>query len=404
MDTLKLGEYEPPNVRLETEPREYKSPGKAFFLSLVLPGAGQYYCGKTTRGIVTFLFIVLPILLIAYLMTGPQNSGNDELIGYAFFFAMILYPFAFLDAYFTAREINAGQDYVTAPSPRVAAVLNLLTNGFGYIYVGWRRTGIFALVALGFFVTFVGGMMGTAAQLLFHLLPIGIQIVLSVHVYKIAKRHLEEFAEPPAIENPSVRNEPEGMSPIIPVGLAGFFGFAYLSLVILGLAAMSSERGYIDNLGETTFSLTDNGLRYKNPRFGFEIEIPSGWKFDSPSPLWLVSASTDNGCVLKVTVWAGRAPSSETLLEKIVVSEFVELEPKAKGDLIRKRLTLSGGPAQEITGVFTFPFSDYDVYQRRIYAYRNKTLYRIQFNAYASDVDACTPDFESITKSVILPN
>jgi len=47
--------------------------------------------------------------------------------------------FAFLDAYFTALEINSGAgELIDAVNPRVAVVLNLLTAGLGYFYLGER--------------------------------------------------------------------------------------------------------------------------------------------------------------------------------------------------------------------------------------------------------------------------
>jgi hypothetical protein len=55
---------------------------------------------------------------------------------------LVLYVFSFLDAYYVAREINAGMDsLVDSNNPRVATTLNLLTNGFGYWYLGERTKG-----------------------------------------------------------------------------------------------------------------------------------------------------------------------------------------------------------------------------------------------------------------------
>lgn len=50
--------------------------------------------------------------------------------------AFVLWIFAFLDAYFTALEINSGGDEQVDPvNPRVAVTLNLLTAGLGYFYL-----------------------------------------------------------------------------------------------------------------------------------------------------------------------------------------------------------------------------------------------------------------------------
>ena len=67
--------------------------------------------------------------------------------GYSIMIGLTMWIFSFLDAYFTAAEINAGQDaQVDVQNPRVAVVLNLLTAGFGYFYLGERTKGLAILV------------------------------------------------------------------------------------------------------------------------------------------------------------------------------------------------------------------------------------------------------------------
>lgn len=122
-----------------------KSPLLAFLLSLALPGAGQTYCGKTSRGLWT-LAIFLPALALTVYFTlqlGSQEGKVDALFwGLLLRITLFLYVFAFLDAFFTAREMTAGTDAFIAESPRVAAILNLLTRGFGYFYLGQRKLAL----------------------------------------------------------------------------------------------------------------------------------------------------------------------------------------------------------------------------------------------------------------------
>ncbi len=44
-----------------------KSPFVAFLLSLVFPGAGQIYCGKTSRGLWTLAFSLPALVITVYL-------------------------------------------------------------------------------------------------------------------------------------------------------------------------------------------------------------------------------------------------------------------------------------------------------------------------------------------------
>jgi len=103
-----------------------KSAGTAFALSFFLPGAGQLYCGKTGRGQITLGFWVVSVLCCF-------AKANSPLRGAGILGVVVLWIFAFLDSYFTAIEINFGDDaQVDVTNPRVAVVLNLLTAGLGY--------------------------------------------------------------------------------------------------------------------------------------------------------------------------------------------------------------------------------------------------------------------------------
>jgi hypothetical protein len=117
-----LSLVQPPPVR--------RSAGLAWCLSLIAPGAGQIYCGATTRGIATLVVFAGAVWL------GTHSGGSLMWIGGRI--ALSLYAFAGLDAYETAAEHNIGIDADAPDNPRVAAVLNLITNGFGYVYLGWK--------------------------------------------------------------------------------------------------------------------------------------------------------------------------------------------------------------------------------------------------------------------------
>jgi hypothetical protein len=78
-----------------------RSPLVAFLLSLVLPGTGQIYCRKASRGLwISAVFRPAPALTV-YL---TQRLGSSEGKEAAFFWGILLritlflYVFAFLDA------------------------------------------------------------------------------------------------------------------------------------------------------------------------------------------------------------------------------------------------------------------------------------------------------------------
>jgi len=93
-----------PSGTFVPEPR-HKSAGLAFVLSLLVPGAGQFYCGKTARGAMTLAFWLLA--LVVTFAPVPTTWLLRALIALP-----VLWIFSFLDAYFTAIEINRGQDQV----------------------------------------------------------------------------------------------------------------------------------------------------------------------------------------------------------------------------------------------------------------------------------------------------
>src|SRR5713226_5996536 len=132
-----------------------RNPTLAFLLSLLLPGLGQFYCRKNSRGAWTLAFSLISLGLTIWLTTMLAGSGGDAIAlvwGISLRIAVFLYVFAFLDAYFTAREMTAGTDPFIAESPRIAAILNLLTRGFGYFYLGQRAAGFAVFIGFGIFL------------------------------------------------------------------------------------------------------------------------------------------------------------------------------------------------------------------------------------------------------------
>lgn len=217
----------PPLGAFTPEPR-HKSAGLAFALSLLIPGAGQFYCGKIGRGAITLSFWLLGLVVCF--------SGQPQMVGMGLVVMFVLWIFSFLDAYLTATEINRGQDdVVDVQNPRVAVTLNLLTAGFGYFYLGERAKGITLFVVMQvsrlLFARvggFAGGVISAALVIL--------QLLMAADAYRIARRQLREaFGSEPAPQAASV--VPPSRLPVqVPVALACLLVFGFLLLVAIGLA------------------------------------------------------------------------------------------------------------------------------------------------------------------------
>lgn len=227
-DNLLVGAFAP-------EPR-HKSAGLAFALSLIIPGAGQFYCGKTWRGGLTLAFWLLAFVLCF-------ANVSTATIGQALVVMLVLWIFSFLDSYFTAIEINRGQDeQVDVQNPRVAVTLNLLTAGFGYFYLGERAKGVtlFVLMQVSRFILPSTGFWRGAILVLVAL----VQFAVAADAYRIARRQLKESqgAGPAGPVSPAV---PASRLPVqVPVIMACALplGFAMLAALGLMLKSVGNEK------------------------------------------------------------------------------------------------------------------------------------------------------------------
>ena len=224
---LNLGLNDAPGGVLTPEPR-HRSAGLAFGLSLLVPGTGQFYCGKIGRGGVTLVFWLISVLLCF----GQSMQAR----GVGIVIALVLWIFSFLDAYFTAVEINLGQDeQVDVQNPRVAVVLNLLTSGWGYFYLGERSKGIalfmiMLVVRLLFNRTtgFLGGLITTVLMV--------VQILMALDAYRIAHRQLKESLEPVV---PLPTQTPSRLPAYVPIAVACVLTAGSILLIVVGLTIQS---------------------------------------------------------------------------------------------------------------------------------------------------------------------
>jgi len=165
MSIFNLTDSPPPFTR--------RSAGRAWGSSMLLPGTGQLYCGAPTRGWAMLVCTVGGIVASIFF------SEAREI---AFRVLIVFYVLAPVDAYFTACEHNAGIDAEAPNNPRVAALLNMTTNGFGYRYVGHRTA--FGLV-------FVSSIVLRAIYATQPLLVELFMTSIAVHAWKLATHERE---------------------------------------------------------------------------------------------------------------------------------------------------------------------------------------------------------------------
>jgi TM2 domain-containing membrane protein YozV len=230
---VSLGLNDNPTMGALAPELRHKSAGRAFALSLLVPGLGQLYCGKTASGGLTLAVWLLGLgLCIAHV--------SLELTGQALIVMLVLWIFSFLDAYFTAIEVNQGQDdLVEGQNPRVAVTLNLLTAGFGYFYLGQRAKGIILFVVMQ--------VARLAMPPKFALVLVLVQLLAAVDAYRIARREVKEALESataqqvdgaaPVLQLPASPAPGSRLPVQVPVVLACLLGAGFVLLVVIGLVA-----------------------------------------------------------------------------------------------------------------------------------------------------------------------
>jgi TM2 domain-containing membrane protein YozV len=271
MSTLNLSDPAPLSAYQPTPPEKLKNAALSFVLSLVLPGSGQMYAGRTTAGAVTLAFFGAGVALSLSLLSQPGNPIGATGVG----LAIALYIFAFLDAYFSALEYNAGiSSFMIGGNPRIAGILNFLTNGIGYFYLGERAKGLIMFVGLGIFVR----------QVLQHYFPhsviatltwIALQSVLAFDAYRLARRQL--LASFPELKGHSWKAGSTGqLPPILPVAVALLLCLSLAGLVLLGTFAQSSK-----GIQGGEIVTTPEGAQYVNKKLGMKVPLPVSWTADT---------------------------------------------------------------------------------------------------------------------------
>jgi hypothetical protein len=327
--------------------------------------------------------------------SGAESQGAALLLGVALRSAIVLHLFSFLDAYFTAREINSGVDRYNTENPRVAAVLNLVTRGFGYWYVGERKKGFIVFFLLG-----IWGRIGTSAAepaaTVFGLIEEFVLAAIAIDAYRIAARQFRDRVA--VMHKPVAAIQPDsGIGSAIPVALAIVFAAAYIGLILIGIMMPS-----YDSIDQSAATITSNGDRnlYSNPSYGLELQVPIDWSLDHSDEAYFVQASLDQlGCQLGLMAIAGfpfRSLESEIAA---FVDQFVQSQPDFRMKETRSGV-LGGLPSREV--VFEARLGDSNLSIEYLFARRGLTTYMLFSTFAASSADACREGPNTIRTTLVL--
>jgi TM2 domain-containing membrane protein YozV len=394
-------------IPLDARPTRVRSAGWAFLMALIIPGSGQIYSGKKLRGVVSLVFFLAGALgVLAFNLASP-------FWGVSLRCALALYVYSFLDAYFTSLELNAGKDPPPYQNPRVATALNLLTNGFGYFYLGERAKGL--IVFLG--MRLLGGALAQY-QVVWEL----VSGLLAIDAYRIARRALQGghgtpmlassgvmqlgLSETPVRAPSSPPPEPEwrGQLPpsrlpmYVPAAMACAVGAIYAGLVVLG--SVMPDYHVIDQ-SQTTFQQTSEERIYANPRYGVEVHIPQNWNFDIPDHTALIQASSADGICRASLLIDSISPVSGLEREKNGVISRVLSENSNLRLAGQSTASLGAHPGYEIT--FSLGLDDDEYLTRYVIARRGMTLYALVLTNRARFDEDCRRLTDVIRLRLVLP-
>jgi hypothetical protein len=311
--------------------------------------------------------------------------------------ALVLYGFAFLDAYFTAREVNAATGPHIHPNPRVAAVLNLVTRGFGYWYVGERKKA-----AIVFVLVWVAGRAALTVpnELLANSLSIGLEFALAFlafDAYRIAQREVKGILE--VVPHPAAAIRPEaGLPAAVPLAMAGLIVAGYVGFVTLGLLLPS-----YNPVDQSQASVTEqqDGKRYANPKYGVQLTVPQDWQLETTDASSFLTASKQGAfcqaglLAESVLPGAGIEGYVGVLASQLSLQEIPwRLEAQQAG-------TLGGFPSTE--AVFVGEAQGVSITSKYALVKRGLSVFAFFTASFSEGQELCATDFEAIRKSVVLP-
>lgn len=442
-------------------PRKVKRPGLAWLLSLIIPGAGQLYCGMRTRA--AWCFAPFLITVIAG-MFGPPRSPTWS--AYLAVILVVVFLFAPLDAFYTAREMNSGKEWPPYGNPRVAATLNLTTRGFGYWYLGERTKGWFWFIASFFLQSFTQELATATKTRLALFVPNLVLIFIAWDAYRIGKRGLgprprsepltasgmttlglsgpviaaadagaspgtnPEFVPsssplavedatgpfkpapvatpeegsgptPPPVAPPAVPEPPApqgGLPAFVPLGFAGIVAFLFLSLQLIGLAMPDFHS--LDQR-RARLGQTSFAKVYSNSAYQVEVRIPLDWSFQDVDEPYLVAASrNDAACNIKLQLNSSLPLRSLESISSNLTSAVMDADPNYT--LEGRRLT-NLGTLDALDSVFDLVQDRLPVRVHMLVARQGFTVYLLSSSELPPFGNDCPRDFDFIRANISLP-
>jgi hypothetical protein len=287
---LGLTTHEPLPALELTRPSRQVRPALALLLSLLCPGLGHLYVGLFSRAAWIFFSELLCLCLLA--AQGPLQRA-------AVFSIPAIYCFAMIDAYFGAREWNAGAtSLLEGTNPRIVAILNLLTKGFGYFYLGDRTKGLLCF----FIISIVQGLLQNRPNVWSVILGISLQVAIAIDGYRFARQSLHR-AHPDLGQNTTIddngnsvglidRANPGGLKPAIATVLFVLIGLS-LCLAYVALRAINGHA--VKSRG--TLEQGPSGLTYRDTQERYSVVLPDGWSPLNPDTSQALFAG-DSGSLL----------------------------------------------------------------------------------------------------------
>lgn len=267
---LGLTAYEPLPALELTPPSRQVRPALALLLSLLCPGLGHLYIGLFSRAAWIFFSELLCLAFLA--LQGSVQAA-------AVLSIPTIYCFAVIDAYFGAREWNAGAtSLLEGTNPRIVAVLNLLTKGFGYFYLGDRTKGLLCF----FIIAIVQGLLQSRPNIWTMILGISLQVAIAIDGYRVARQSLHR--EHPELEQKTTTDDNGDAAGLIDRANRGGLQPAVASVlfIILGLTLFLGYVGLHAINGRPvtsrgTLEQGPSGLIYTDTQERYSVVLPDGW-------------------------------------------------------------------------------------------------------------------------------
>lgn len=375
-------------------------------MALFFPGSGQMYCGKKLRGVSTFIVFLLAGFGVLALSTESGAWGASLRC------LMAIYVYSFLDAYYTARELNAEADPPPYQNPRVAAVLNLLTNGFGYFYLGARAKGLIV-----FMVMRLLGFALASVQWLWELMILGV----AIDAYRIGRRELTRGKSTPMLASsgilqlglsegyvperaPVEHNAPpvvtisSRLPSVVPLSLAGVLACAYAGLVLIG--TIMPDYRVLDQ-SQVAWQQTEEERIYANHRYGVEFHVPAQWMFDRPDRGYLIQASSADGICRAGLLLDSISPISGLESGKAGIVTKILAENTNLRMIGQRTVKLGIHPGFEVT--FSQALDDDEYLTRYVIARQGMTLYALLLTNRSRFDDDCRRLTDVIRLRLVLP-